>query len=117
MSARDDVVMGGDVVDHCLVLNKCDNYNEVRGVSSVLDNPGSIDSYALLEVSKEEYNIWVARESNMDINDEHVAESNVVLTLDAQVISEKATPECQFDQFSQAANVHPLLSQQHCQDH
>jgi len=49
----------------------------------------------------------------MDINDEYVAESNVVLTLDTQVISEKATPKCQFDQFSQAANVHSPLSQQH----
>ena len=29
MSARDNVVMGGDVVDHRLVLNKCDNYDEV----------------------------------------------------------------------------------------
>ena len=48
----------------------------------------------------------------MDIDDEHVAESNVVSTLDTQVISEKATPECQFDQFSQAANVRPPLSQQ-----
>jgi len=46
MSARDDVVMGGDVVDHRLVLNKCDNYDEIQGVSSVPDNPGSIDSYA-----------------------------------------------------------------------
>jgi len=49
----------------------------------------------------------------MNINDEHVAESNVVSTLDTQVISEKATPKCQFDQFSQVANVCPLLSQQH----
>jgi len=82
MSARDDVVMGGDVVDHHLVLNKCDNYDEVRGVSSVSDNPGSIDSYAFSEVSKEEYNVWVARESGMDIDDEHITESNVVSTLD-----------------------------------
>jgi len=29
MSARDDVVMGGDMVDHRLVLNKYDNYDEV----------------------------------------------------------------------------------------
>ena len=29
MSARDDVVMCGDVVDHHLVLNKCDNYDEI----------------------------------------------------------------------------------------
>jgi len=49
----------------------------------------------------------------MDIDDEHVAESNVVLTLNTQVISEKATSECQFDQFSQAANVRSPLSQQH----
>jgi len=49
----------------------------------------------------------------MDINDEHVVESNVVSTLNTQVISEKATPKCQFDQFSQTANVCPLLSQQH----
>jgi len=49
--------MGGDVVDHHLILNKCDNYDEVRDVSSVPDNPGSINSYALSEVSKEEYNI------------------------------------------------------------
>jgi len=82
MSAKDDVVMGGDVVDHYLVLNKCDNYNEVRGVSSIPDNPDLIDSYASLEVSEEEYNIQVARESGIDINDEHVAESNIVLTLD-----------------------------------
>jgi len=106
MSARDNVVMSGNVVDHRLVLNKCDNYDEVRGVSSVPDNPGSIDSYTPSEVSEEEYNIWVARESGMNIDDEHVAESNVVSTLDTQVISEKATPKCQFDQFSQAANVH-----------
>jgi len=82
MSAKDDVVMGGDVVDHYLVLNKCDNYNEVQGVSSIPDNPDLIDSYAFLEVSEEEYNIQVARESGIDINDEHVAESNIVLTLD-----------------------------------
>ena len=113
MSAKDDVVMGGNVVDHHLVLNKCDNYDEVWGISSVPDNPGFINSYAPLEVSEEEYNVWVARESGMDINDEHVTESNVVSTLDTQVISEKATPECQFDQFSQAANVCPPLSQQH----
>jgi len=94
MSARDDVVTGGDVVDHHLVLNKCDNYNEVRGVSSVPDNPGSIDSYAPSEISKKEYNVRVARESGMDIDDEHVAESNIVLTLNTQVISEKVTPEC-----------------------
>ena len=100
MSARDDVVMGGDMVDHHLVLNKYDNYDEVWGASSVSDNPGSIDSYAPSEVSEEEYNIRVARESGMDINDEHVAESNVVSTLNTQVISEKATSECQFDQFS-----------------
>jgi len=49
----------------------------------------------------------------MDIDDKHVAKSNIVLTLDTQVISEKATPKCQFDQFSQAANVCPSLSQQH----
>ena len=111
MSARDNVVMSGNVVDHCLVLNKCDNYDEVRGISSISDNPGSIDLYAPSEVSEEEYNVWVARESGMDIDDEHVAESNVVLTLDTQVISEKVTPECQFDQFSQLANVRPPLSQ------
>jgi len=104
--------MGGDVVDHCLVLNKYDSYDEVQGVSSVPDNPGSIDSYAPLEVSEKEYDVWVARESGMDIDDEHVAESNVVSTLDTQVILEKATPEYQFDQFSQAANVRPPLSQQ-----
>ena len=106
MSARDDVV------DHHLVLNKCDNYDEVRNISFGPDNPGSIDSYALSEVSEEEYNVWVARESGMDIDDEHVAESNVVSTLDTQVISEKATSKCEFDQFSQAANVRPPLSQQ-----
>jgi len=65
-----------------------------------------------LEVSEEEYNVQVARESGMDIDDEHVTESNIVLTLDTQIISEKATLKCQFDQFSQVANIRPPLSQQ-----
>jgi len=57
MFARNDVVMDSNVVDHCLVFKGCDNYNEVQGVSSVPDDPGSIALYVPLEVSKEEYNV------------------------------------------------------------
>ena len=100
-------------IDHCLFLNNCDNYDDVRGVVSARNDTGSINSYAPSEVSDVPYCNQVGEENDMDVDDKHVDESYGVLSLGTQVNVEYMTLKSQVDQTSQAASVNPSSSQQH----
>jgi len=94
MVTGEDMTMDGSGVDHCLFLNNCDNYDDVRGVVSARNDTGSINSYAPSEMSDVPYCDRVGEENDMDVDDKHADESYV-------------------SQTSQAASVNLSSSQQH----
>ena len=112
ITTGEDTTMDSGGVDHCLFLNNCDNYDDVRGVVSARNDMGSINSYMPLEVSDVPYCDQVGEENDMDINDKHVDESYSVSSLGTQVNVECATPKSQVSQTSQVASVNPSSSQQ-----
>ena len=112
MTTGEDMTMNGGGVDHCLFLNNCDNYDDVWGVVSACNDTGSINLYALLEVSDVLYCNQVGEENNMDVDDKHVDESYGVLSLGTQVNIEYMTSKSQVGQTSQAASINPSSSQQ-----